>query len=103
MKQKDILFILISSFILILVWMGFNLWHIKQVSTLSEPVSQQLIPINPYFDKAVIQKIMQRQQIAPLYKLNQATSSASLTPTPSLSALSPTPISTSSVTPAIKR
>lgn len=86
-KQKDVLFVLISSFVVVVAWIGFNLYHIWATSTINKNIQAQLEPIDPTFDKNTIQSLKTREQVNPLYN-RQATASqsASLTsPTPSLS------------------
>lgn len=83
-KQKDILFVLISSFILVVFWIGFNLYHIWVTSTVSEDIQMQLTPIDPTFDQKTINLLKKRETINPLYNLQSASQSASTNePTPS--------------------
>ena len=87
-KQKDILFILISSFIVVAAWIGFNIYHIKVTSTVSEHIQYQLNPINPTFDQQTMQELKTRENINPLFE--QTASQAATTPTPS-EEISPSP------------
>ncbi len=81
--KKDILFILISSFIVVTAWIGFNLYHIWVTSTVSEDVQLQLTPIDPNFDPATIQQLKSREHIDPLYEQRANPSqAATVTPTP---------------------
>jgi hypothetical protein len=80
--QKDILYIAISSFILVVLWIGFNLYHAHATSTIEPVLQLQIKPIDPSFDTAVIQKLKSRQNIQPVYELNNASSTASISPTP---------------------
>jgi len=86
-KQKDILFVLISSFIVVVLWIGFNLYHIWATSTISDDLQLKLTPILGTFDTATIQKLKTRIQISPAYE-QKGSGKAEITPTP---ALSPTP------------
>ncbi|SRR6266568_6928300 len=92
-KQKDILFILISSFIVVVAWIGFNLYHIWATTTVSQDVQVELTPIDPVFDPQTIQQLKLRENINPLFE-SHASSSASLHPqvTQSPPAPSPTPL-----------
>ncbi len=84
--QKDILFVLISSFIVVVAWISFNLYHIWVTSTISEEVQMQLSPIDPNFDPATIQQLKSRKHIDPLYELQALPSQTiSATPTPTQS------------------
>lgn len=99
-KQKDILFILISSFVVVVAWIGFNLYDIWANSTVSQEIQLELTPIDPQFDPQTIKLLKNRENINPLF--SQATPSASVTveptqtpaPTPSqqVTLSTPTPI-----------
>jgi hypothetical protein len=82
-KQKDILFILISSFIVVVAWIGFNIYHIKVTSTVSEHIQYQLNPINPTFDQQTMQELKNRENINPLFEQTQTATQAATTPPPS--------------------
>ena len=88
-KQKDILFILISSFVVIVAWIGFNIYDIWANSTVSEEIQVELTPIDPQFDPQTISLLRNRENITPQF--NQATPSATPTEPPPTS----TPIPTS--------
>lgn len=84
-KQKDILFILISSFILVVLWIGFNLFHIWATSTISQDIQEKLTPISGNFDLQQIQQLKNRTQINPAYeKPLQEKQVVALSPTPSV-------------------
>jgi hypothetical protein len=94
-KQKDILFILASSFVVVVAWVGFNLYHIYVTSTVSPDLQSKLVPIDGSFDTATIDKLKARQKLAPSFNkqtsdTQPASSPATLEPTPSQ-----TPISSS--------
>jgi hypothetical protein len=80
-KQKDILFILISSFIVTVAWIAFNIFHIMATSTIDENIQLQLTPISGTFDQKTIQQLKTRENINPLFE-QQASSSQSAVPTP---------------------
>jgi hypothetical protein len=85
--QKDILFLSISSFIVIVAWIGFNIYHIYVTSTISEDLQLQLTPISPVFDTQTIQKLQSRENINPVFEMQKT-----ISPTPFVpSAPSPTP------------
>jgi hypothetical protein len=103
-KQKDILFILISSFIVVVAWIGFNLYHIWATSTVSQDVQAELTPIDPVFDPQTIEQLKTRENINPLFE-SQASASATLptqipqsTPTPQVTSI-PSPTSSITVQP----
>lgn len=67
-KQKDILFILISSFILVVAWVSFNIYHIYVTSTINQHIQFQLTPINPNFDQQTMQQLKTREDINPSFE-----------------------------------
>ena len=69
MKQKDILIILVSLFILTVLWVIFNIYHNYVTSTIKDPLSIQIIPIEGKFDKDTISKIKNRKRVDPLYEI----------------------------------
>jgi hypothetical protein len=97
-KQKDILFIFISSFVVVVAWIGFNLYHIYVTSTISQDIQIELTPINPLFDSQTMQQLSTRENIDPLYDaIATASDSAN---TPAQKVISPTPEPVISETPA---
>jgi len=80
--QKDILFIFISSFLVVVAWIGFNLYHIWATSSVSQDVQMQLTPIDPEFDQITIQKLKTRESIEPLYIIQKNTSAGTPTAAP---------------------
>ncbi len=82
--QKDILYISISSFVLVVLWIGFNLYHAYVTSTISHDLKLQIEPISPNFDSATIQKLNTRKQISPVFEVKNASGEASITPSPSV-------------------
>ncbi|HVA96869.1 MAG TPA: hypothetical protein VND99_04390 [Candidatus Acidoferrales bacterium] len=95
-KQKDILFILISSFIVIVAWIAFNIYHIYITSTISEAIQLQLAPITATFDPATIQQLKTRENIVPVYDLQTGASQSAVIPTPTIAANNPSIASDSS-------
>lgn len=90
-RQKDILFIFISSFIVVVAWISFNIYHIWATSTLNPDVQSELTPIIPVFDPQVINQLKTRESIQPLFQSQQTPST--LSPTPPLLSSTPTPTS----------
>jgi hypothetical protein len=84
-RQRDILFVLISSFIVVVAWVSFNIYHIWITSTIPNTITPQLEPINPQFDATVRQQLKSREQIDPLYDKQSTTTNQTkdtVTPTP---------------------
>lgn len=90
MKQKNVLAIFILLFIVVVAWIGGNIYHNSVSSTIPKGVSDDIKPIKPTFDNAAINKLRQRERINPSFEVE------SLTPTPALVPIQilPTPIST---------
>jgi hypothetical protein len=90
MKHKDILYILISSLVLVIAWIGFNIYHIAKTTSINEDLQLQIIPINPQFDTATIQKLKTRIQVTPINTLEivsptpQAPTPAPIKPIPAI-------------------
>lgn len=75
MKKKDILFILISGFFLVISWIIFSIYHNVKTSTIPEATNIQIAPIAPSFDMKSIADIKKRIKI-------QAVFEEKITPTP---------------------
>ena len=80
MKQRDILFLVVSTFVLILAWIGFSIYHNLVSSTITGPVEEKIIPINPTFDTRTIDALKERKNIEPLFqtKSKEATESTAI-------------------------
>lgn len=95
-RQNDILFVLISSFIVVAAWIAFTLYHIHITSTISQHIQYQLNPVNPSFNQQVIQQLKNREDINPSFNetavsSQSATQPTQTTPTPPTSAISVSP------------
>lgn len=77
---KDILFLAISSFIVVAAWIGFNLYHTYVTSTITPELQTSITPITPEFDMVTINKLKFRNQVIPLNSL----SNAIIQPTPTI-------------------
>lgn len=73
MKQKDLIFIFGSIFILVVAWIILSIYHNFVTSTIPEELSTQIAPIQPNFNVDYIKKIKERKKVAPIYNLNQQT------------------------------
>jgi hypothetical protein len=81
MKQRNLAIILIPVFILTILWVIFNIYHNYISSTITDPLSYQIIPIQGSFDKKIIEEIRQRKRINPVNEIivtNQASSTPRL-------------------------
>lgn len=95
MKQRDIITLLIPSFILILAWIIFSIYHSSVSSTIPPAVNIQISPIKPVFDMDAISKLKQRQKVTPIYEGPVA---ATPTPTPGFPNIFSSSLSASQIT-----
>lgn len=73
-KQSDFLFIIIPSFVVILLWIVFTIFRSATSSTISETHSLLIQPISPNLDVSVITQLNKRKKISPnLDEVIQAT------------------------------
>jgi len=77
MKQREILLLVFSSFILIIAWIGFSIYHNLVSSTITKTVEEKIIPINPSFDTKTIDKLKERKNIEPIFQTNTKESTES--------------------------
>jgi hypothetical protein len=105
MKQKDILFLLISSFIVTVIWVGFNLHNSSVTSTISDTQGMQIRRIDPIFDPQTVSAIENRKAIQPIYESiikPQQSANSAITPIPDTDEPQPlqaTPQPTQSISP----
>ena len=74
--QKDILYVSISSFVLVVLWIGFNVYHAYVTSTIAPDLQLIIQPINPKSNLETIQELKKRTKIEPIFRLNSASSEA---------------------------
>lgn len=87
MKQKDLLLLLILTFVIVLAWIGFSIYHNSTTSTIPSQLNIEIIPIQPDFDTKTINNLRKREQIAPIYqgqKIAPTQAATSLTPSPAI-------------------
>jgi hypothetical protein len=89
--EKDLLVLSISIFVVVVLWIGFNIYHAWATSTISEDLQLQIIPIEGKFDTQTLNKLKTRKKIEPIFELsgqsfqNPATPSAQISPTITIS------------------
>lgn len=76
MKQKDTLLLSITTFILVLAWIGFTVYDKLVTSTIGDTLSVQIKPIQPVFDNTAINALKKRQQINPVASITTTTPSS---------------------------
>lgn len=71
MKRREILFLIISTFVLVFVWVGFSIYHNAVTSTISQTLSIQIAPISPTFDMQTFEKLKEREKVSPLFEIRK--------------------------------
>jgi hypothetical protein len=92
--QKDILYISISSFVIVAVWIASNLYHAYVTSTITPDLQSQIEPIDSKFNTDTIQHIKNRKVITPVFEAKSSSTEADLTE----QSVTPSPVGTSSAT-----
>ncbi|OGH13564.1 MAG: hypothetical protein A3H50_00250 [Candidatus Levybacteria bacterium RIFCSPLOWO2_02_FULL_37_10] len=77
MKQRDVLFLAISTFVLITAWIGFSIYHNLMSSTITKPVAEKIVPLNPNFDTKTIDSLKEREKIEAVFQTKNKQSSES--------------------------
>jgi hypothetical protein len=77
--KRDLIILLVSSFIVIVCWIGFSIYSRAVTSTIDEATTKQTAPIQPSFDTATINSLIKREKVEPLYQ-----SVGLVTPTPQI-------------------
>lgn len=81
--------LLVPSFIMVVAWVIFNIYHSSVTSTISENLNTQISPISPTFDMKTVDEIKKRKNINPNYEFQAP--KATEVPQPSSRSASPTP------------
>jgi len=82
MKQKEIALLVGSTFIIVLAWIIFNIYHSANTSTIPDAVAIQVAPINPNFDIDTVQELKKRNKIDPALSFEKVADESFVTPTP---------------------
>lgn len=69
MKQRDIILLAVSYFLLVVIWLVFSIYHNSVTSNIPEAVNIQVSPINPQFDEKTILELKQRENILPSFEV----------------------------------
>ena len=82
---KDLLFVSISSFIVAVAWIGFNIYNTWVTTTITPEMQVQITAIDPTFDTSLIKKLKVRKQVVPAMTLSgKIVDDTTATPTPSV-------------------
>lgn len=86
MMRREIIFILVSTCILVIAWVAFGVYHSSVTTTIPDALSTQLEPIAPSFDTATIDALKSRNKVNAVFELpssfNQTATSSSQTQIP---------------------
>ncbi len=98
MKRRELMFLIISIFVVAVAWITFSIYHNAVTSTISDSLSLRINPIQPQFDTATLEEYKKRKQVKPLLGIpdtenSTATPSVSPTATPTLVSPPATPSS----------
>lgn len=61
--NKDLLYISIFSFITVLAWIVFDVYHAAVTSTITDVQQQLITPLNPKFEETTLRNIELRQAL----------------------------------------
>lgn len=90
-RQREILTLLISAFIVVIAWVIANIYHNAYASTINSTLSEEIIPISPNFNTAVLEKLKTRKYIDPIYTFPANTDTTGSTTASSSSYITPVP------------
>ena len=65
-NYKNLTYLLIPTFVLILAWIAFSIYGSRVKSTITDVQSKQIRPISSTFDLATLEKIKTRQLVTPI-------------------------------------
>jgi len=87
-QQKNLLYILVPSTILVILWILFSVYNKSVTTTISSTQTQEIKSISPIFQSAVLSNLGKRQSIEPIFSIesvptDEGTDSGSLSLTPS--------------------
>ena len=70
-RQREIILLLASMFLVTVAWISFNLYHNAITSTISAPLSADVVSISPDFNTKIIELLKSRQYVEPRYSFTQ--------------------------------
>jgi hypothetical protein len=74
MKRREVLFLLISIFVMVLAWIGFSIYHNLLTSTIPEALGIRITPISPNVDTKTLDALKKREKVSPLFTAGTAPS-----------------------------
>ncbi len=66
-KRRDVIVTLWMTFLTVVAWIGFGIYHIWITSTINEIDVSAISPIDPNFDMSIINALKNREMVSPLY------------------------------------
>ena len=81
-KERNLIFILASSTIVTMSWIGFAIYHTSVTSTIDSELSVQIQPIAPVFNQVAIKNILNRNETEPTFEIKGLNKRLSPTDTP---------------------
>jgi hypothetical protein len=88
--KTDLIIILLTSFVVIVCWIGFNIYNKSVSSTIDDTLAKEILPIPPHFDTDTIDALNQREKIEPQFSLTQTEEASGSSSTNLVSPLDPT-------------
>lgn len=93
--KGELLFVVVSTFLFIVLSVGFDIYNRSVMNTLDKTLQFQILPITPIFNMETIAKLRARTKLAPIFTSSgrpeedteegdEASAAASLTPTPTV-------------------
>jgi hypothetical protein len=76
-KRQDVIVTLWMTFLTIVAWISFGIYHIWTTSTLSEIDISAISTIDPNFDTNTINMLKNREMINPIYHITENKKDAS--------------------------
>jgi hypothetical protein len=98
--QRELMIILIPALILTILWVASNVYHSYVTSTIEDPLTYQIIPIEGSFDKQTIERTKARQRVEPEYEMVVA---EKISPTPTSTRELETASESAIITPTVTR
>lgn len=57
---KELLYLSVVSFLIVLAWIAFDVYHAISTTTTTPVQEQQVAPLTPNFDHEIILKVLER-------------------------------------------
>lgn len=63
MNRRELFIIAIITFLTVIAWVGFGVFHARTTSTISQKEKQEVVPLTPTFDNDIIRQLQTREEI----------------------------------------